>query len=108
MENLGGLWLIWDDSQAVSLISKNINLIAARVKGKGPHSDWILICIYSDPSRSLNPFIWEQIDNLIKDEELPVLCIGDFNAISSMDEKWGGSDVFKSGNMAFRNWVNES
>ncbi|XP_078175152.1 uncharacterized protein LOC144568653 [Carex rostrata] len=104
----GGLWLIWDDSQAVSLISKNINLIAARVKGKGPHSDWILICIYGDPSRYLNPFIWEQIDNLIKDEELPVLCIGDFNAISSMDEKWGGSDVFKSGNMAFRNWVNES
>lgn len=104
----GGLWLIWDDDYDVSQILKNSNLIAAKVKGKGPQSDWIIVSVYGDPARASNPYICEQIDGIIEEENLPVLVIGDFNSIASMDEKWGGSQVFKSGNMAFRNWVNES
>lgn len=38
----GGLWLLWDDDYDVSQILKSSNLIAAKVKGKGPQSDWII------------------------------------------------------------------
>lgn len=83
----GGLWLIWDYDQSVTLIQKSFNLIAGRIKGNGPNSEWMLVCIYGDPKRTLNPAIWDQIDALRKDEELPILVIGDFNAIALMEEK---------------------
>lgn len=65
-------------------------------------------CGLRDPSRSGNPIIWDEIGSVPEGRgDLPILVIGDFNAIASMEEKWGGSSVFKSANMAFRNWMHE-
>lgn len=37
--------------------------------------------------------------------DLPAVLVGDFNAISSTTEKWGGSQTLSTQNRAFRAWV---
>ena len=52
-----------------------------------------------------NPAIWEYIDHLIGGQDQQVCIVGDFNAVASSFEKWGGSEEFSAYNIAFRNWI---
>lgn len=65
----GGLWLLWDDSCTVTILSKNKNLIATEINEKGPHQPWILLAVYGDPHRSDYPRIWEQLEPFLSNSK---------------------------------------
>ena len=54
-----------------------------------------------------NPAIWLQIEEFLK-QDAKVCAIGDFNAIVSSTEKWGGNAALSNPNQAFRAWVSSS
>lgn len=103
----GGLWLIWDRDVKLKVLQQSPNLIAAQITEQAQNSDWFLIAVYGDPKRKDNPAIWSEIESFLS-QDASVLVIGDFNAIISATEKWGGQESLSSPNKAFRSWVNQS
>lgn len=100
----GGLWLIWSDEIKVTVMDSCINWIAAEVEWKG--SDlWLLIGVYGDPNRVSNPEIWAHLDRIMGECDKDVALIGDFNALASVNEKWGGRVDLSPENIAFRSWI---
>lgn len=65
---------------------------------------WELICVYGDPTHTLNKHIWQYIQ-LITDNTRPVCLIGDFNAVAAEEEKYGGSQKLNPNNRDFRQFV---
>jgi endonuclease/exonuclease/phosphatase family metal-dependent hydrolase len=84
----GGLWLLWDDNTNLTVITKTRFLIHAEVVEKDSRI-WDLVCVYGDSTHALNCEIWQQITNIAQ-EGRPLCVMGDFNAITSTDEKVGG------------------
>jgi hypothetical protein len=54
---------------------------------------WILGAIYGDAHKTINRYIWERIEFYALNSTKPVCIIGDFNVISKLEDKWGGSRV---------------
>lgn len=64
-------------------------MIVARVNNNSNLSEWIMIGVYGDPAKSDNLRIWEEIESVLEEDGVLVVVIGDFNAITSNQEKWG-------------------
>ncbi|XP_078174439.1 uncharacterized protein LOC144568085 [Carex rostrata] len=64
--------------------------------------------VYGDPDRTQNPDLWKHLELYLQDQTKPVCLLGDFNAIASATEKWGGSQYFSTQNRAFRAWIAEA
>lgn len=69
---------------------------------------WRFVGVYGDPHRSNNSRIWAQIEVFLEQYDFPTILLGDFNAIVSESEKWGGCTSLSPANRAFKNWVNEA
>lgn len=102
----GGLWLIWGDEVKLGIIEASKNWIAAVVEQLGA-DPWLLIGVYRDPNRVSNPQIWLQLERIMEEQENEVCLIGDFNALTSVQEKWGDREDLSPKNIAFRTWINE-
>jgi IS1 family transposase len=66
--------------------------------------DWILACIYGDASYKENPNIWRALKDL-NATNAPLCCIGDFNAIKDLREKWKGTQRLNQNNIRFRQFL---
>jgi hypothetical protein len=66
--------------------------------------DWILISIYGDASYKENPKIWKEIKDLNAMGAL-LYCIGDFNVIMDITEKWEGSQRLNPNSVGFREFL---
>lgn len=104
----GGLWLIWDPGIDIRIIKQNINMIAAWVPKIGDKEAWILIAVYGDPHRRNNPNIWNEIEEFLEPQDMPVCILGDFNAIMSTNEKRGGVGALSADNRRFRAWIHSN
>lgn len=102
----GGLWLLWGNDSCVRVLEMCQNFIVAEVDHKDGKGSWILVGIYGDPGRSMNPAIWADLEQYTRDCGEPIMIVGDFNAIASAEEKWGGSQVLSTANRSFRDWMN--
>lgn len=103
----GGLWLVWGDEFQITVVEKSKSLIAAQVVNKASQKKWGLLAVYGDPNRTQNPIIWSRLENYLQDQNQPVCLLGDFNAVASATEKWGGSQSLSNPNRAFRAWISE-
>lgn len=99
----GGQWLLWDNSISLTVVKKTDYIIHARIK-LPDKPQWSLVCVYGDPSHLYNPSIWSDIQKIIEDEG-PTCIIGDFNAITSEEEKFGGNPVLNKDSRDFRSFV---
>lgn len=86
----GGLCLWWDDSMNVDVLLFTKNLIDTKVvmmgSGTSFHASWI----YGTPYREDKDTCWMWLTTSILSNNLPWLCIGDFNEILWAFEKQGG------------------
>lgn len=101
----GGLWMIWSDDYEVTLIQKTKNFIATVVRLKGTQEKWLCCGVYGDPNRSENQAIWDRLEIIFDGFDGPACLFGDFNAIASTNEKWGGTAQLSTNNRAFRKWI---
>jgi hypothetical protein len=84
----GGLWLSWGAQVKVVIFKMKRYYMFAWVEER-VRSRWIMIFVYGDASYRNNPGIWEDIKDLAS-TSMPLCCIDNFNAITKVDEKFGG------------------
>lgn len=87
----GGLALMWKEASQAELLSFSVNHIDVVTKVNGM-ADWRLTWVYGEPNRSKRKKTWDLLKNLARDSNLPWALIGDFNNISSQNEKKGGDN----------------
>lgn len=102
----GGLWLLWDNKTNLTIVSQHRFLIHAKVLEPSGYG-WSLLCVYGDPSHGGNERLWNEI-NIILNTAASTCVIGDFNAITSEQEKYGGAKLMNSNNRAFRRFIFEA
>jgi hypothetical protein len=82
----GGLWLLWSQEIVLQVLESTRYYIFARIRGPDQFT-WVLRAIYEDASHRNNGFIWDKIRAYVDTGSDTFCCLGDFNAISSMEEK---------------------
>ncbi|XP_074363457.1 uncharacterized protein LOC141704005 [Apium graveolens] len=94
----GGIALLWKDAEDVNLMSMSKNHIDVSIKviGKDP---WRLTGIYGEPIRAQRHKTWDLLRHLARDANLPWYLIGDFNNVTSQQDKRGGH--------SYPNWLVE-
>ena len=98
----GGLWLLWNGAEVnVEPISSNFQVIHANIKVSPNTSPWLLSCIYASPKLEERLLLWEHLKNLSSLNNLPWMCIGDFNELLSQQDKLGGNPIIRSRASAF-------
>lgn len=102
----GGLWILWGDRVQLHIIKQTRFYIHTKVSVPAQQR-WDLICVYGDPSHALNKEIWNYIKQ-VTDLGGPVCLLGDFNAVTDTEEKFGGSQALNATNRNFRQFVFET
>ena len=88
----GGLALFWKEGIKLDVQTYSQSHIDALVHGGGEVGWWHLTGFYGDPDTNKRPESWRKLRHLSKTSDLPWLVIVDFNEITSVFEKEGGSD----------------
>lgn len=85
----GGLALMWRNTKDVTLMSMSRNHIDVSVKTVGKDL-WRITGVYGEPVRAQRRKTWELLRHLAGDANFPWYLIGDFNNVTSQQDKRGG------------------
>lgn len=85
----GGLCLLWKEGVDVNILSASLHHIDALMHGAGTSQTWRFSGIYGWAEEQNKPLTWQLLQSLA-DQDLPWLCLGDFNEILYLHEKQGG------------------
>jgi hypothetical protein len=102
----GGLALSWRPGIDLECFLTTKNTISAWCYSDPPHSPWILSCVYGPPDRRDRQAFWDSFTAVGDNFDPTWLCIGDFNAVLSQDEKMGGRPIAISANSGFKSFIN--
>ncbi|PON57132.1 Endonuclease/exonuclease/phosphatase [Trema orientale] len=69
---------------------------------QGPDNTKRFTCFYGNPSAMNQKFSWQLLRRLSCMFDLPWICGGDFNKITSVNEKLGGQDRHSSAILDFQ------
>ncbi|KAH7838717.1 hypothetical protein Vadar_030280 [Vaccinium darrowii] len=89
----GGLALWWTDDIQVDIHLKSKNIIRAVMSKPLDSSKWVSTFVYAPPKRHERSKFWDSFVKMGRESQMPWLCIGDFNEISSIWEKQEGAEV---------------
>jgi hypothetical protein len=88
----GGIWILWKtDMVEIKHLCSTEQEIHTSVKVFGSNSTWLLSAIYASPRRSERRMLWQNLSTVAGLHVLPWVMVGDFNDITSSEEKWGGN-----------------
>lgn len=103
----GGLGMIWNPRKVnLNIINKNPSWISSRVISLKNNLEFLLINIYG-PTPTLEKIkVWQEISDFLSNHsDITVVIGGDFNAIMSMEEKYGGSQITSQITKEFKRWT---
>jgi hypothetical protein len=84
----GGLALLWNDPAQITIRNFSQNHIESHIQLPGVIC-WRFTGFYGHPEGHRKRESWELLDKLYSLDNLPWLCMGDFNEIVSMEERSG-------------------
>jgi len=91
----GGLALLWRDSMRdsmeVDIMNYSLRHINAGIILAGSKFTWKLTCFYRHPDCAYRTESWNLLSHLSSLNPRDWLCVGDFNDITSMSDKFGGA-----------------
>ncbi|XVE72246.1 hypothetical protein DITRI_Ditri11bG0024200 [Diplodiscus trichospermus] len=87
----GGLALLWKNEMDLEVLNFFRNHIDAVVKGLDGEAPWRFTGYYGEPKVNMRHNSWSLMHRLDGLSDLPWICLGDFNEITSMEEKVEGA-----------------
>ena len=105
----GGIWLLWNEitSFNVEILTHSDHSLHALVKVNSPPLTFLLIAIYASPNFAKRKIFWNCLENLTTTICLPWVLLGDFNDMTSEDEKMGGLPLNKTRIAVFKNYIDK-
>ncbi|KAH7862470.1 hypothetical protein Vadar_005220 [Vaccinium darrowii] len=105
----GGLSLLWNQSLNVEILEKQQSFLEAIVKdGSGFHC-WRVFFVHAPAEGySERKVLWQILKEKVSKVRQNCILLGDFNAITSNDEKWGGPNKSSWELRDFRDFISES
>ena len=102
----GGIWLIWREVVAISIIRNDRQFIHLVVSAPN-HNNFLFTAVYGSPNFRGRQTLWSNLRGLDIDNVVPWLVTGDFNAFLSRDEKKEGSIRGCMPCKKFNEWLRE-
>ena len=102
----GGLALYWKNSLDLHVESSSKNHIDSIIN-KGRGEAWRFTGFYGEPATHRRSEAWNCLRLLNNSLQLPWLCAGDFNELTCMSEKMGGSYRSQAQMQLFRDVIDE-
>jgi hypothetical protein len=91
MGKSGGLSLLWDKESGIEIQNFSQRHINATIHSPTFNTTWKFTSFYGHPEAPKRHETWALLRLLANYAPKPWVCIGDFNEVVSMSEKWGGN-----------------
>lgn len=92
----GGIWFGWNGQMNnVDIVLSTKQSVTAVVTVN--NRSWVLTAVYGSPQPNVRKKLWSMLDeisSIVESENLPWVIAGDFNEITCLSEKKGGSVSF--------------
>lgn len=87
-----GLWLLWDDSHVnIDIINNSSQHIHTKISFNNGNDSFYLTGIYASPIPFVREDLWCHLENISRSMGNDKwMCMGDFNAYKSVEDKQGG------------------
>jgi len=105
-QSQGGLLLACNSDVNLSSCFVNNDIICVWCYSTMPTVKWLISFVYGPPYNKSASDFWDKLADCNHDMGMPWLCIGDFNAISSPSDKYGGMHFHSSFNNNFTHFLN--
>ncbi|XP_026459749.1 uncharacterized protein LOC113360455 [Papaver somniferum] len=97
----GNLWLFWNVSLSTpQVISMSIQIVTVSIR------EVLVSSVHAHVKKSQRKFLWSEME-IISQLQKPWVVLGDFNAIISLEEKFGGKSPNRISMMDFIHCLNE-
>ncbi|XP_031110533.1 uncharacterized protein LOC116014727 [Ipomoea triloba] len=100
----GGIWVLWKNNVNVEIIATNPQFILTRIT-KGDERLGLVSFVYGSPANNLRSKLWENLSN----DKLPLhaewLTVGDYNAVTSMEDVSNKDKFHAHRCTGMRNWI---
>ncbi|XP_060183608.1 uncharacterized protein LOC132613554 [Lycium barbarum] len=85
------IWLFWDTTLTVHIVDNAQQHITCHISCAHSGTNFYLTCVYAECTIALRRPLWEELQALFTRLKRPWGVIGDFNVITSPEEKQGGA-----------------
>jgi hypothetical protein len=103
----GGLLLAWKSDINIVSFYVTCNIICVWYYSDAPLVKCLLTFVYGPPYKNLCNKFWNDMDNFGVSYNDPWVCIGDFNSITSHDDKFGGQPFDSFSSNLFSDFMDE-
>ena len=86
----GKVWIFWDRGMTLNCVESAGQLVHARTSFASGVSLYVSF-VYAKCTRVARHSLWEALERISETQDHPWMVIGDFNVISTPDERIGGS-----------------
>ncbi|KAF7154187.1 hypothetical protein RHSIM_Rhsim01G0110800 [Rhododendron simsii] len=87
----GGLALWWNNDVSVDVEVANKNVMHTVISSLVDSRCWVSTFVYGSPTHAGKELVWNMIRGIACSENIPWMCIGDFNQVLSVEDKRGGN-----------------
>jgi len=105
-QSRGGLLLAWNSDVNLTSCFVTNDIICVWCYSTMPNVKCLISFVYGPPYKKSASDFWDRLADSNHDMDMPWLCIGDFNAISSPSDKYGGRHFHNSFNNNFTHFLN--
>jgi hypothetical protein len=98
----GGMALLWSENINVEIQNFSQRHINGMIEERSSGVPWKFTGFYGHPVPSKRYEAWALLRHLARLNPVPWVCVGDFNEIVELSEKWGGSSRPNSQMQAFQ------
>ncbi|KAJ1415409.1 Zinc finger, CCHC-type [Sesbania bispinosa] len=99
---------IEEDSLDIDVQAHSQNFIHAWVTDKRESHTWSTTFVYGNPRFNQRRNLWDRLQALLGRNDLPWICLGDFNEVLSQAEKVGSQPINNVGVNLFRQFLEDT
>ncbi|XP_060183464.1 uncharacterized protein LOC132613460 [Lycium barbarum] len=102
----GKIWIFVDEMFEMEIIHDHMQHIAIKIKAQGMQKALLITVVYAKCTQVERRFLWESLEDIAKNCNSPWMIGGDFNVITSEEEKYGGLSVSLQEIQDFKSCIN--